>query len=312
MTARTAERGRPLVFVGRYAMAVSPAAEVVDDWQVAPHRLLPLLNETSRLVLLEPLCFPYESLRDVDRDIPVAVALPSLESEELEALLGKPLLDHLGPGDRVAAADETWRTLAESRLWPAEMRLWADPGDPEEVAAKALQPGVLGGRPGKEEGRRRAQALAHLLLGRIGGGSGSGLVADVEGRAGPWRYLLPGYVELLAVSGIAPWPAADESMAGAVALTVFGGLSKEERRALVDEMWRVVRPGGLLAAVDDVVPVPGAGRPGLFARGDFPGVLLGSAGDGRRLDRVWSIRFPGETLHRGAGWSAVKAGGTQS
>jgi SAM-dependent methyltransferase len=300
---------RPLVFTGRYRVAGPPGAELVDDWQATPRRLLPLLNVASRLVLLDPLSFPFEVLRPVDRDVPVAVALPPAPVDELEALLGESLLDHLGPGDRAAASDEMWAALADRRRWPAEMRLGAGPGDPEAVAAEALRSGATGERVAKEEGRRRAEALAHLLRGPYGPPGGARRLLDVGGRAEPWRHLLPGGVQFLAVPPAPPLAFSDEAVEGAVAVGVFGGLSEDERRALVSEMWRVLRPGGLLGVVDDVVPIPGSGRACPFARGALPRLLLG-AGGRPGLSRVWSIRFPGEALHRGAGMSVLKAGET--
>jgi len=299
---------RPLVFVGRRVLPVPAGAARADDWETAPGRLLPLLNEASLLVLADPLAFPYEALRPVDREVPVAVALPLLPAAEIEALLGRPLLDHLGPGDRVAALPGAWETLAARRGWPASMRLQSRPNEPGAVVEESLLPGVVGERSAKEEGRRRAGALSYLLarLPRVRGRGSA--VLDVGGKAGPWRHLFPAGLELVPVGGSPPLPVPEGSMGAAVALCVLGGLAPGERPALVGDMWRAVRPGGLLAVVDDVVPIPGSGRACSFERGGLPR-LLREATDGRvTRDRVWSIRFPGEALHRGAGISVIKVG----
>jgi SAM-dependent methyltransferase len=308
MTSGGVAPGRPLVFTGRHRQVNSPGTVVVDDREATPRRILPLLNRASALVLLDPLSFPYEVLRPVDRDVPVAASLPPLATAALEALLGEPLLNHLGPGDRVAAYPAAWEELAQGRRWGPGMRLGASAGEPAAVAAEALVPGALGSRSAKEEGRRRAQALAHLLRGMDGWWGGAGRVLDAGGKAGPWRHLLPGGLEPAAAPAAAPWPAAEESVEAAVALGVLGGLAHDDRRALVGEMWRVVRPGGVLAVVDDVVPIPRSGRACPFLRGGLPRLLLEATGRRVVLGRVWSMRFPGEPLPRGAGVSVIKVG----
>lgn len=310
MTGGAAPR-RPLVFVGRRLLPVPLGAVRADDWETVPGRLLPLLNQASGLVLADPLAFPYEALRPTDREIPVAVALPSLPPDEVDALLGGPLLDHLGPGDRVAASREAWEPLAARRGWPEAMRLQSAPEETEAVVEEALLPGVLGERSAKEEGRRRAAALAHLLGGPGGSRVRGGTVVDLDGRCGPWRHLLPAGPDLAAVPTIPPLPIADESAEAAAALGVLGGLSPEERPSLVGEMWRVVRPGGVLAVVEDVVPVPGSGRACPFPRGGLPRLLLEATGRRVVPGRVRSVRFPGEALHRAAGISVVKVGEAQ-
>lgn len=76
------------------------------------------LDEAELLVVDDALAFPFESLRDVDRDIPLVVRMAApLDTPGLEAVLGTDLLDHLTGFDLVAGPALTWRpTLARRRL----------------------------------------------------------------------------------------------------------------------------------------------------------------------------------------------------
>jgi hypothetical protein len=124
----TAAEPARVVYGGREPPAAAGDAVVLDEWQVLPGDLLPLLAGAGSLVVADALSFPWDALRPTDRDIPVAVALPELPAAEVEALLGRVCLDHLGPWDAVAAGDHLWTALRAGRRWPNTLRTAAGAG----------------------------------------------------------------------------------------------------------------------------------------------------------------------------------------
>ena len=308
---RAAPSGR-VVYAGRRAPIEVEGAEVLSEWDAAPRRLLSLLADSGLLVLLDPFSFPLDILRPEDRDVPVVVSLDSDRGPGLLSdLLGARLFEHLGPGDRVVAVDETWTALSTEYHWSAEMRFGVDPDDPGQTARRSLEPGTVSSRAAKERGRRRAEALGWLLAGaaECAPRLQALRVLDVEGGASRWIRDRGG-AEWSAVSRAALADRASESAEVVVAFGVLTGLTPAEQGALAAEMWRVARPTGRLMVVDDVVPDRN-GAPLPFERMGLPRLLLGGTGRRMLLDRVRSLRYPGEVLHRGAALSAIKTGAPQ-
>lgn len=100
----------------------------------------PALDTAALLVVDDALAFPFEALRDTDRDVPLAVRLPvPLDAQGLEAVLGSDLLDHLTPLDVVAGAREMWRPVLARRRLPGSR--WVGPADLslEQLANRARQ-----------------------------------------------------------------------------------------------------------------------------------------------------------------------------
>jgi len=305
---RAAPSGR-VVYAGRRAPVEVEGADFLSEWDAVPRRLLPLLADSALLVLLDPLSFPFDHLRPEDRDVPLVVSLdPDLDPGLLGDLLGACLFEHLGPGDRLVAADETWTALSAKYRWSNQMRLGADPDDPESTARRSLEPGVVSSRGTKERGRRRTEALRWLLAGAAEcAPRGQALrVLDVDGGASRWVRGRGG-AEWSAVGREDLADRTGESAEVVVAFGVLAGLTPAEQRTLAAEMWRVARPTGRLMVVDDVVPDRN-GAPVPLERIGLPRLLLGSTGRRMLLDRVQSLRYPGEVLHRGAALSAIKTG----
>lgn len=78
-----------------------------------------LLDGAALLVVDDALAFPFETLRDADRDIPLAVRVPvDLDVAGLEAVLGSDLLDDLTPLDVVAGPARAWQPVLRRRGLP--------------------------------------------------------------------------------------------------------------------------------------------------------------------------------------------------
>ncbi len=74
----------------------------LHGWNCGRTRLLAALEHASELVILDALSFPWESLGAGDRDVPLVVVLPdSCDAATINAVLGRVLLDHLTPHDRL-------------------------------------------------------------------------------------------------------------------------------------------------------------------------------------------------------------------
>ena len=72
---------RTLVYAGRFADKVSSAklpdgCEVLGEWDVLPSQLV-ALEHAATLVVLDLFSFPFESMTEKQRDVPLVVILPS-------------------------------------------------------------------------------------------------------------------------------------------------------------------------------------------------------------------------------------------
>ena len=73
---------RTLVYAGRFADKVSSAklpdgCEVLSEWDVLPSQLT-ALEHAAMLVVLDLFSFPFESMTEKQRDVPLVVILPSV------------------------------------------------------------------------------------------------------------------------------------------------------------------------------------------------------------------------------------------
>ena len=147
---------RSLFYRGRSVdVAAPPNVLVLDAWDVLPVSLGAMLDEADSLTVLDPMSFPFDSLRAPDRDIPLAVELPrGWPTDVLVQLLGQPLLSHLGPFDLITAPnDRSWSELREKYSWPANIRV-----GPAQMATVTSR---LSGTPPGSARRRKA---AHRML----------------------------------------------------------------------------------------------------------------------------------------------------
>jgi FkbM family methyltransferase len=129
--ARPVEGGR-LVWNGR---ATWGPINGVDGWTCDRTSLFSAMAQASELLILDPLSFPWDGLRDSDRDIPLVVLLPQdVDLETIELTLGRSLLDHVTPFDRLLESRPGVRDalLDKWSLDPANWLPLAN-GDPDTV-----------------------------------------------------------------------------------------------------------------------------------------------------------------------------------
>jgi len=299
--------GATVVYAGRRRPALLPGTVVLDDWAVLPRPLNEALAVAERLVVLDALSFPYESLDEVGWDVPMALALPSeLGLDAWRALLGPPVLSRLTLDDLVIGGDDAgWERLAEEFALPRGQWL-AGPADDAGLVAHVLAgaPPCLGRREEKAAFLREAAAVAEAA-GRATGPSPSALVLGC-GR-GAWAQVLArlGYapvgfdcdLEGLAEArrnfpGLAfreggePGGLAGAPEACAVAL-LAGGLAAQapgHRQQVLAQAWEALRPGGSLLVLDHLAGRPG--EPGRMAADEMIAAVQAAAAGEAVLDDV--------------------------
>ena len=241
----------------------------LDGWAVAPTDLETALDGAAELVVLDPLSFPWRSLQG-RRQLPLTVRLPDdLSADELDDLLGRPLLQHIGKFDRLldSRADRRKELAARHDI---DAEVWL-PFGPDgggtgrsslQALADHLRDGLvevatdLGtfllpvGDPVTidllEQGDHRRGSLNALLsMTRPGD-----LVVDADARAGtvtvPWAEAVGQAGAVLAVSG---------STALHSLLThnvIASGVSGWTRTRRCDQSDRPVTPGQLRSMVRDL------------------------------------------------------------
>lgn len=324
---------RPVVYAGRWrdrAGVDGESALVLADTDLDARTLRSTLPRAPLLVILDALSFAYDSVAEDQWDVPLLVALPTeLDADALEAVLGPPVLERLTFFDRVATADDdVWERLRRRYRLAAAQRVAVTAEDPAAVAGAA---GLRGGdgdtglRARKERHRVRHDALAPLVRrlsghpGRrpppsvlqvgTGGGRWSGLVPDDL----PWRGVDLDPAEAEAARENHPGrqvdvlpddlaiPSRRERFDLVVVAHVLRAHPSERRRRLLQESWRVCRPGGGLVLCEDVVP-PGGGSHGdtpALSTGELVSVLQAATNRRVALEHVEALRYPGDDLHRG-------------
>lgn len=110
-----------VVYGGRrpVELPAGPGVVLLDEWQALPRDLVTALDRAARLIILDPLSFPFESLAPPLWDVPMAVALPgNLALPELDSLLGAPLLSRLGFHDLLIGSPEQCTGLSHAYHLP--------------------------------------------------------------------------------------------------------------------------------------------------------------------------------------------------
>jgi SAM-dependent methyltransferase len=142
-TKDTASGLHPVVYAGRFADRVSSAklpedCEILSEWDVLPFRLVSALQRATTLVVLDLFSFPFESMTEEQRDVPLVVVLPlEFDAQFLNAVFGEAVLGRLGFFDRVVTGDrDLWEELRRRYRWAGSQRIELHSLRPEEAAAE--------------------------------------------------------------------------------------------------------------------------------------------------------------------------------
>ncbi len=134
---KTAVDPRPVIYAGRFADGIPPAklpgdCRVLGDRDVLPLQLSEALDGATALVVLDLFSFPFESMTEEQRDVPLTAVLPpGFDAAFVDAVFGAPVLATLGPFDLVATADpNVWEDLRREYRWTDEQRVDLDGGGP--------------------------------------------------------------------------------------------------------------------------------------------------------------------------------------
>ncbi len=102
----------------------------------------------------------------------------------------------------------------------------------------------------------------------------------------------------------------DEGFDVAFTVTVLHHNRPEVRRRLIRQMWRAVRPGGMLAFLEDVVGSRLAPRGTTYpmAIGDLVSDIIEGGRGALVLEHVEALRYPHDDFHRAALVAVAKLG----
>lgn len=120
----SANDARPVFYAGRFADGFSGAdlpegSVVLNDWDVLPSSLAVAMRGASSLVVLDMFSFPFETMIEEQRDVPLVAVLPGgFDADFLQKVFGEPLFEHFGFFDRVAVhGAELWDDLSRRYVW---------------------------------------------------------------------------------------------------------------------------------------------------------------------------------------------------
>lgn len=327
-----------VVYAGRERVADAEGVLALDDAQALPATLLPALETADELVVLDPLSFPWELLTERHWDLPMTIRLPSvLPLPQLLTVLDRPLMSRLTLFDRFVLDEWTMRVGLRNRYgWSRHQLSRADDEESSGVQAALARAQA---RADRADGASHPKALHRLHLAALRTAVELALQTQPTSRAFTalavsdhverWMSsLLPHAAGVTAVERDeqrlarvrAGFPQLDVQLLGehlrlpagpdqvdlALAPAAFPGLAGYERRRLIGELWRAVRPGGRLVFLETFVPPPGH-RGGLPVE-TFLGTVLEATGGGVVLDHVESLRQPRQEWWSQGLVSMVKVG----
>ena len=297
------------------------------------------LADAAVLVVLDPFRFPFDSLREADWEIPVVAALPQdRPAATLLETLDEPLLSRLTFFDRVATEDDAlWGHLRERLGWGEWQRI--DLSDQAEIVRAVARFRSLDSfeQTGVPESARRnpreskavhlsqARVLrpvldaAHELIGREGRLRMLEVGAEVGQRASLVRareteftgldpdpacvrvawHNFPEY-EFRQAADLAELPLPDEGFELVLAVSALQRIPHHVREPLVSEIWRVLRRGGWLVLLEEVVQGGPGGPSSPLRAEDLETAIVEGGGGGAVLEHFEAVRYPQDDVHRAA------------
>jgi hypothetical protein len=275
--------GERLVWTGR-SHGSFPGG--LDGWNTSDDDLIAGLEHAVQLVVLDPLSFPWRTLAGPRRDIPLVVRMPEeIASDDLVALLGQPMLQHLTPYDRLVETPPQVRdALAEELRLPPDV--WASGleetrPDPSAMARKTAF--------------RQVVRLVGAEVRRFLGDSGEGLVGVLDRSA-----VLARHVERATDANVHDYSAgrpAPESPHVVVVWLRDGGQTTIERTDVLSRALSLLHPGGRLVVVGNVVTEPGGeANPTISALVEE---ILNASNTLVHVEELRAVRWGTERLARG-------------
>ncbi|GII97637.1 hypothetical protein CLV28_1995 [Sediminihabitans luteus] len=265
MTATAPGRETDFVWRGRFASLV----EGYDGWRIPRIDVEEELDRAQRVVVVDPLSFPWDALRPRHERKPLVICIDDDDvAEVVDAVIGAG-----GLASRITPFDTVLRDRAEL---------------PDALAAPAPAPF------GKDQFLVLVEHLATELdvVGRT-----FGLEAPLVSVHGTSTRPFEGWLEARATARRAEPGAHGCAHAAVVLLLDDAPTETADVRAAIDEAMRALTPGGSLVVVGDVVTAPGGpARPWLS---ELCTVVDAAAGGAVSVEEIRAVRWPGEILTRG-------------
>lgn len=295
-----------------------------DGWSHSREGVIRSLEQASELVVLDTPSFPWGLWRGARRDVRVVARLPEdLDADQIELLLGAPLLSQITPYDRLLDGRADVRAELTQRFDLPDV--WVPFDDPSSTATgpgASWRPvlekylvsehsGLALARTFKPRFNQVIQAVAEDLRDRLSSGAGDESVEETSTGARPLvavagpREFRPQLfaspldavsLRLEAFDEVEP----EEHLPDPDAVIVIlqdGGQTPAERIALFSSVDAHLHPGTVLLVVGHVVTQDeGRENPGIQ---DLVEELNEVTGCALQLEELRSLRWAGEALSRG-------------
>lgn len=291
-----------VVWAGRWPRDVRGALDATDLGRTT---LSSCLEETSELVVLDALSFPWESLAADVLDVPLVVALPGvLSADEMSAVLGGPLLSQLTPFDRLIESRSVVRDTLQQR-WGLDYGMWiispdTSCGDVLDLLSDQPDAAI---RSRKRAWRQTRQLIVESLTAALRAQPfGVPRVALIGGEESLTRAaaLESGFPVACLEAAATPPLWSDH-----VVIVLLPRIAADERVALLRHAHQRLRSAGTLIVIATVVAAPGEDRNLVPSAGELIEELNDATGLAVHVDELRSVRWRGEPLVRGVIISAT-------